>query len=394
MLTPSRKEQIVELCRELVRIRSYSGEEDQVIEKVKGVMQEFGFDEVVIDGYGSIVGHLKGRRSGKIILFDGHLDTVPVSDPGQWNHDPFGAEIQNGRIYGRGTSDMKGAVSAMLCAAAYFAEDFQKDFFGDLYVAGVVQEECFEGVASKKVSEMVKPDYVVIGEASHCNLKRGQKGRAEIIVETFGKTAHSANPQQGINAVYKAVKLIDRIKRIEVAHHEILGEGILELTDVKSSPYPGESVLPDRCSITFDRRLLVGETRKSVLRPLWEIIKELEKEDPEFKAEVYYARGEDICYTGEKIRSERFFPGWLFDETDDYVQEVYQALKDVGLDPEISTYRFCTNGSHYAGEAGIKTVGFGPSLETLAHTVDEYIEIEQLLLAAEGYYGIMKKILI
>ena len=281
----------------------------------------------------------------------------------------------------------------MISAASYFAKDIDGDFAGDIYVAGVVFEECFEGVASRSVSSIVNPDYVVIGEASELNLKRGQRGRAEIVVETYGKSAHSANPKEGINAVYKMTKLIERIKQLQPPVQSILGEGILELTDIKSFPYPGASVVPEKCCATYDRRLLVGENKESVLQPLKNIIAEMEEQDPEFKAAVYYAKGEEKCYIGAFIEGERFFPGWLYDEKDEFVQAALAGLRDAGLQPEITHYSFCTNGSHYAGEAGIKTIGFGPSKENIAHTVNEYIEIEQLVKATEGYYAIIKSVL-
>jgi len=281
----------------------------------------------------------------------------------------------------------------MLCAGAYFAEDTNRDFSGDIYVSGVVHEECFEGIAARKISERVKPDYVVIGEASECNIKRGQRGRAEIVVETLGKPAHSANPQNGINAVYKMTKLIERIRNIEMTHDDFLGDGILELTDIKSSPYPGASVVPDNCRATYDRRLLVGETKESVLKPIFNIIEELEKEDPDFKAKAYYAKGEEKCYNGETIEGERFFPGWVYDEQDEYIQNAYKSLREMGINPIITNYSFCTNGSHYAGELGIKTIGFGPSKENLAHIIDEYIEVDQLLKVTVGYYAIAKSVL-
>ncbi|WP_278382363.1 YgeY family selenium metabolism-linked hydrolase, partial [Clostridium tyrobutyricum] len=248
-------------------------------------------------------------------------------------------------------------------------------------------------VASRKISARVKPDYVVIGEASNCNLKIGQRGRAEILVETFGKPAHSANPEKGINAVYKMNKLIEAIRKLKLSTHPFLGDGILELTDIKSSPYPGASVVPDYCRATFDRRLLVGETRESVLKPIQDIIKKLEGEDAEFKAKVSFSKGKERCYTGNEIEGERFFPGWLYDRKDEFVEKAYNGLKKAGIDPEITHYSFCTNGSHYAGEAGIKTIGFGPSKENLAHTVNEYIEISQLTKAVEGYYTIVKEVL-
>lgn len=392
MLTEARKSELVYYCQELIKAKSYSGEEKAAGACLAAAFKNLGFDEVVIDEYGNVVGRIKGNRPGKTILFDGHIDTVPVPDASQWRHGPFDATLDDGKIYGRGASDMKGAVAAMLCAAGYFAQDTNRDFAGDVYVAGTVHEECFEGVASRSVSAKVKPDYVVIGEASELNLKRGQRGRAEIVVETYGKPAHSANPEQGVNAVYKMTRVIDRIRQLKPGSQPVLGAGILELTDIKSSPYPGASVVPDVCRTTYDRRLLVGETKESVLKPILAVLTALEQEDSTFKAKAYYASGKENCYTGTSIEGERFFPGWLYDETDEFVQTALGGLQKAGLTPKLSHYSFCTNGSHYAGEAGIKTIGFGPSKENLAHTINEYIELEQLFGAAEGYYAIMDSV--
>jgi putative selenium metabolism hydrolase len=389
MLTAERKQLVIALCQELIQRQSYSGDENGVVERMKQAFEALTFDEVFVDGYGSILGRIKGNRPGKALLLDGHIDIVPVPDESKWTHKPFGGEVVDGKIYGRGASDMKGAVSAMIAAAAFFAADTRRDFAGEIYVSGVVFEECFEGVAARKISERVKPDYVVIGESSELNLKRGQRGRAEIVVETFGKPAHSANPRAGVNAVYKMAELIGEIGKLKAPVHEILGEGILELTDIKSSPYPGASVVPDYCRATYDRRLLVGETKASVLLPLLELIGEMKRKDAQFEANAHFASDVQKCYTGEEIRGERFFPGWVMDQDDEFVQVALAGLRSAGLDAEIAQYSFCTNGSHYAGEAGIKTIGFGPSRENLAHTIDEYIEIDQLLKAVDGYYGIL-----
>ncbi|GAB6181319.1 YgeY family selenium metabolism-linked hydrolase [Desulfotomaculum defluvii] len=393
MLTEKRKQELIQLCQELIRQQSYSGEEGKVVKSISEAFKTMGFDNYFVDSYGNVIGQIKGKKPGKRILFDGHIDTVPVPDDAKWVHAPFGGELVDGKIYGRGASDMKGAVSAMIAAAAYFAEDTQRDFAGEIYVAGVVHEEIFEGIAARKISEAVQPDYVVIGEASELNLKRGQRGRAEIVVETFGKPAHSANPEKGINAVLMMSKLIDRIQGLDTQEQEVLGQGILVLTDIKSSPYPGASVVPEYCRATYDRRLLVGETPESVLAPIKTLIAEMEKQDPDFKAKVSFAVGQEKCHTGEIIKGERFFPGWLYDEKDELVQAALTGLREIGLNPEVTHYSFCTNGSHYAGEKGIKTIGFGPSQENLAHTIDEYIELEQLCKGAKGYYAIMKSVL-
>jgi len=393
MLTPERERQVIGLCQALIQQQSYSGQEDGVARCMQQAFREFGYDEEFVDSYGSVLGLIRGKHPGKKILLDGHIDTVPVPDASKWTHAPYGGELEGGKIYGRGASDMKGAVSAMIAASAFFAADTVKTFAGEIYVSGVVHEECFEGIAARKISERARPDYVVIGEASELNLKRGQRGRAEIVVETFGKPAHSANPRVGINAVYKMAELIREIAKLPEPEHLVLGRGILELTDIKSSPYPGASVVPDYCRATYDRRLLVGETKESVLKPLQELIGSMKRRDPQFEAKVHFASDVQKCYTGAEIGGERFFPGWVFDRDDEFVQSALAGLRSAGLNPEITQYSFCTNGSHYAGEAGIKTIGFGPSRENLAHTIDEYIDVAQLFAATKGYYGILRAVL-
>lgn len=394
MLEKSRESEVIDLCQRLVRAKSYSGEENLVALELSEFFKRKGFDDIRVDKYGNLIGVMKGKYPGKKIVFDGHMDTVPVGNEADWRYPPFGAEIHDEKIYGRGTSDMKGAVAAMACAAANFARDKNREFTGEIYVAGVVHEECFEGIAARSISEAVKPDYVIIGEASNLNLKTGQRGRAEIKIETFGIPAHSANPEKGMNAVYKMSKVIEAVRQLEPTTHPVLGKGILELTDIKSNPYPGASVVPEYCAATYDRRLLVGETKISVLKPIEELLDQLRAEDTDLKVKVSYAVGKEKCYTDGIIEGERFFPGWLFDKEEPFVTEVQKELVRMGFNPEITQYNFCTNGSHYAGEAGIMTLGMGPSLENLAHTINEYIEIEQLTRVTEAYYGIMKALLV
>jgi putative selenium metabolism hydrolase len=393
MLKEEEKDKVVGLCQALIQSKSYSGEEKEVAEILKTFFEDHGFDEVTIDQYGNVIGTIRGRQKGPKILFDGHIDTVPVVNAEKWTHDPFGAEIDKGRIYGRGASDMKGAVAAMAVAAASFSQATDKNFAGEIHVAGVVHEECFEGVAARAISKVVRPDYVVIGEASNLNLKVGQRGRGEIVVETFGIPAHSASPEKGLNAVYAMAKVIDAIREIVPPDHPVLGKGILELTDIKSMPYPGASVVPEYCKATYDRRLLVGETKESVLEPIKARLNQLMMNDESIKANVSYATGKERCYTGNTIEGERFFPGWLYDQNEAWVQSVKESLEGMGYTPEITQYNFCTNGSHYAGEAQIKTIGLGPSDEKLAHTIDEYIEIDQLTKVTECYTGVMKALL-
>jgi len=393
MLTTEREKKLIDLSSSLIRTRSYSGEEKQIILQLQRIFKDKGCSDIHIDEFGSITACFKGKRHGRKLLFDTHVDTVPVTDPSLWKYDPFGGEVVNGRIYGRGSSDMKGALAAVITAVECFIEDTGNDFGGEIVISGVVHEESFEGIGSRKISSRVKPDIVVIGEATHLNLACGQRGRAEIVVETFGRPAHSANPKAGVNAVYKMTKLIEAIQQLSVSRHPVLGQGILELTDIKSSPYPGLSVIPEYCRATFDRRLLIGDTAANVIAQIEKLIKKFKSLDPDFQARVSYCFGREMCYTGSEIEAERFFPAWLYDEGEEFLQTAYQGLKKTGLNPEMTTYSFCTNGSHYAGEAAVKTMGFGPSRESQAHVDDEYIEVSQLKGACFGYYGIMSGLL-
>jgi len=380
------------LCRTLIASPSVSGEEAGVAAALADFFRVNGASEIITDRCGNLIGVFRGDRPGKTTLFDGHMDTVPVADEAEWTHPPYAAEISEGRLYGRGASDMKCALACMAAAAAAHWQKTGGHFAGTVAVAGVVHEECFEGVAAREISARIRPDLVVIGEASECNLKIGQRGRAEIVLETFGKSAHSASPQKGVNAVYHMAELVRRIQKILPPQSGDLGPGILELTDIKSEPYPGASVVPRYCRATYDRRLLVGETKQSVLAPLLRLLDEAKKEIPQLCAKVSFAQGEQRCYTGEIVRGERFFPGWSFSEDELFVQDVLKGLREGGVSPGIARYNFCTNGSHYAGEAGIPTVGFGPSAETLAHTRDEWISLDEIKTALGGYAGILNRL--
>mgnify|MGYP000846053214 CR=1 FL=1 len=387
------REALVAFCREMIKKPSLSGRERDVADLLEREMRALGFDSVERDGYGNVIGRVRLGDGGKRILFEGHMDHVDVADPSLWTHAPYSADVSGGKIYGRGTTDMKGNLSAMTQAAG-LAKRNLRGICGEVVVAGCVHEECFEGVASESIGSRCAPDCVVIGEPSSLNLMRGQRGRAEVVLETYGRSAHSSSPEVGVNAVKAMVPLLARLERRFVPdEHPVLGKGIMELTDIISTPYPGASVVPKKCKVTFDRRLLTSDTEEHVLEQVRHVIDELIAEGSDLKASVSIARGADTCYTGEKIEAARFAPAWLYEEDHWFVAAALNGLRSVGLEPKVGHYAFCTNGSYYAGKAGIPTIGFGGSKEHLAHVVDEYIEIEQLERACDGYLGIVRSVL-
>lgn len=388
-----REKELIEFCKEVIRIPSPSGKEEKVAKFLKNKMESLGFDSVVIDDYGSVVGIIEGCTKGKTVLIDGHIDNVDVIDEKDWNHAPWGAEVEDGKIYGRGTSDMKGSVVAAIAAASNFLKDTKRNFKGRVAVSCTVHEECFEGISSRKVSDYVKPDYVIIGEATTSTVKIGQRGRAEVVVETNGVSCHSSNPEKGNNAVYQMMYVIEEIRKIKPNEHPLLGKGIAELTDIISFPYPGASVVPSKCIATFDRRTLVGETEETILSEFNRAIENAKEKHSEINAKCYLNIGEAKCWTGETIKAKRYYPAWVVDENSSFVQKAVSALKKAGIDTSISHFSFCTNGSHFCGEKGIPTIGYGPSLETLAHVRDEYIEISELVKASRGFEEILKALL-
>lgn len=380
-------DELIQLTQQAVRIQSYSGEEQEVAQLLYDKMQEMGYDECWIDAYGNVIGKICGTGEGQSVLFDGHMDTVPINSPEKWTFDPFRAEISDGKMYGRGTSDMKGAVCGAVIAGGSIAREIQQTGNrpkGDIFISCSVHEEIFEGGALGKVIDQVHPDVVIIMEPSDLQLSIGQLGRAEILVSSHGKSAHSSRPESGVNAIYELVPVLQALQSCTPPVHEQLGQGITVVTDIKSSPYPGVSIVPDLCTITIDRRLLVDETEEAVL----DTYRQLCPEEGSYSFEV--AEANLPCFTGETLSGKRFFPGWLLDSEHPVIASALEALQASGQTPALTTYKFCTNGSYSAGIANIPTIGYGPSDASLVHIVDEYIELDQLTKAAEGFMALAK----
>jgi putative selenium metabolism hydrolase len=370
----------------LIAEESLSGHEERVAEMVAAEMRKLGM-EVEVDELGNVVGVIDAGP-GPCVLVDSHMDTVGVTDPSAWPHSPRGERVGD-RIYGRGSMDMKGPLAASVYGAALLKERLQS---GKVVVSASVAEELVEGPATVQVARRVNPDYTIICEATALKVATGQRGRAEVTVEIQGRPTHSSRPELGVNAAEAMADLIVALREVRPPRHEVLGEGILVLTDIISRPYPGLSVVPDGCIATFDRRTLPGETDDDVLRPVRQVIeKELPRTGAKGSAKI--AEDEFRTYKGAKIRAPNFAPAWYLSPDSALVAAAVQALQDAGLPAEITHYAFCTNGSGTCGVLGIPTLGFGPGDEQMAHRVDEYIELSELASAARGYAAIVTRLL-
>ena len=386
MALPFDELSLVACARALVKIPSVLGHEDAMAIRVRDEMQKLAFDAIETDEAGNVIGVVNGATSGPTLLFDAHMDTVDVVPREVWAHDPFGAELVDGRIYGRGSSDMKGALAAMLHAAGCVDRGRLR---GCIVVSASVGEEQIEGAALRCVMDRYHPDFVVIGESSNLNLVRAGRGRAEFILKSHGRPSHASSPAQGLNAVHEMCRVIAEIEALQMSAHSFVGSGVMCLTDIISIPYPAHSVVPSGCQVTYERRLIPGETREALVDELHAACERAKAGDTTIElASIHYK-----TYTGIEWREEKWYPPWELSEDSSFVRSAKAGLDAAGFSPSFASYQFCTNAAYSAGVAHVPTIGFGPSSEHLAHITDEYLEVAQLTGACRGYMAISESVL-
>ena len=378
-------DRLTTFARDIVRIPSLSGEEEQVAGRIEAEMKALAFDSVWTDDVGNVIGVLEGAQPGPTIVFDAHTDTVGVSPGVPWAMDPFSGQVTQDSLHGRGAADMKGALAAMVYGISALDKARLR---GKAVVSASVMEEVLEGVALEKVIAQTGADFVVIGEASDLQLVRGGRGRAEIHLTTTGRPSHSSAPQMGRNAVLDMMRVVAAVEDLALDEHPQMGPAIFALTDIISEPYPGHSVIPSICRVTYDRRLLPGESAANVLADITQ-----RPELAEIRLDARVGLGEYTSYTGHTFATEKFFPAWLADDNDPFVTGSLAALHGVGIQADLNAYRFCTNAAFSAGVAGIPTIGFGPATEADAHIINEKLKLEDLIAAAQGYRAISESIL-
>jgi putative selenium metabolism hydrolase len=378
----SHAEALAKFLQDLVRIPSLSTHEEAVALRLADEMRNAGFDEVWTDRIGNVIGRIGAGRGPKL-LFDGHMDTVDVGDPARWAVPPYDAVIRDGVLYGRGACDMKGGLAAMVYAAKALLNS-NIELKGDLYVAGVVQEEPFEGGAARVLieEEGLRPDFVVLGEPSNLQIKIGHRGRMEIKVEVHGQAAHASSPELGDNAIHNAARLIFGMELLapRLASDPFLGQGTIAVTQIESEA-ASRNAIPDCCTFYVDRRLTLGETERKALAEVQNIVS-----TEEVDAQVQITEYRATSYTGYDCRARASFPAWVMPEDSPLVQATVRSVRDtLGYRPRIGRWGFSTDGAYTAGVANIPTVGFGPGEERYAHTQDEQIRLNDVVDAARVY---------
>ncbi|EQD60675.1 acetylornithine deacetylase or succinyl-diaminopimelate desuccinylase [mine drainage metagenome] len=362
---------VVELTKELIDIPSESARDGEVgvAKYVTDYLKGIGLEPELITFNSNNANVIVSIGSGEGLMFNGHMDTVPLGDPSLWTNGISAAVIDD-KVYGRGASDMKGGIACMLAALANlgiakkqlkrrllftFVANEETDFRGSDYLLDN-RKELFEGVK-----------YGIIGEASFINskinLQTAQKGAISLEVTFRGKAAHGSRPWLGDNAIVKAARFITEYQKLADSFEvtdELLGKGTANISIVNGGN--AINVVPDSCKVSIDRRIVPGETPELAIAQVKEVIKRLgieaDVEMPVSRNAFRLADDSPIITIMKRIIGEDF-----------------NTIGATGY----------TEAELYKAKAGIDSVVFGPGEKEIIHQADEYVTIGNLRKTQEVY---------
>ena len=384
-IAPETQRELVEFAQELVRIRSLSGQEEPIQRCIEAKMLALGYDEVIIDRMGNLLGRIgDGPRS---ILFDSHVDTVEVKDEEKWDAPPFSGAIVNGRLYGRGSVDMKGSIAASIYAAA-MAKRGGLTEGKRVYVSCSVFEEDCDGENLKQMFRelQLRPDCVIICEPSANKIALGHKGKAQISIKTYGVSAHGSAPEKGVNAIYEMAEII---QRVEQRNLELMkrGEprGTLVMSQI-SSVAASLNAVPSECEVYLDRRTVPGETETDIRQ---EIDRLIAGKNASWSIGTLHR----TSWTGLGITYEPFHPAWQIGLDHALTKACIAAYQaQFGVEPvDFDFWDFSTNAVTPVS-MGIPTIGFGPGDHKLAHMVNEHCPVNEIVDACGFYARLISRI--
>jgi acetylornithine deacetylase len=313
----------------------------------------------------NVIGILRGYDNGKSLMLNGHMDTVGIND---MKIEPFYPKYENGKVYGRGSIDMKSGLSAMLIAINTIINSGIK-LKGNVILAFVADEEYM----SKGTEALIKKyhtDAAIVCEPTNLEIGIAHKGFAWIKVEVFGKAAHGSQPLLGIDAIIKASKFLNEIENfaenvLSKKVHPLLGSPSIHASKIHGGTEI--STYPNYCKIELERRTLPNEDEKTIEKEIKNLIEKISNKDKQFKAE-----------------SEIFFSRSAFeiDKNELIINSLVRAYEKVlGRKPKFTGLSFWTDGS-ILKESNIPTVIFGPSGEGL-HASIEFVDFKSIIYVAQ-----------
>jgi succinyl-diaminopimelate desuccinylase len=382
------RDEIVALASRLIAVPSTSGEERAIMEDVARWCDEVGLQYQTIASdpdRPNVIVTVGDPTSGPTIVMNGHLDTVPVSDPVAWKSGPYDPTVSDDgrKLIGRGASDMKSSVAVMLyvaqllkdaplngCVQVHVVSDEETNGkFGTLFVLDEIA-----------AGRLPRPDYCLIGEKSDLKVRNAERGLLAIDVTVLGRASHTAAARvTGVNAIAKAAKAIVALDTDIDRFHPAVGKPVISINTIQAGV--AHNVVPGECTFSIDRRLIPGETRDSAVAEIVAKLDAIAADDPNFRYEL----------TIDPQRNH--IPANITDEDSPLVQAVQASIRAVtGQEPEyFVAWAGATDGRFYR-QAGIDTVGYGPGGEN-AHGANEAVNIDDLITQARVYVETVQRVM-
>jgi acetylornithine deacetylase/succinyl-diaminopimelate desuccinylase family protein len=364
------------ILTDLVRTRSQNPVDGEaaVGAYIATFLEHLGLDvtmQEVFPGRANVVARLRGAGGdGQTLAFNTHMDTVPQGTG--WTRNPFGGEIVDGNLYGRGSADAKGPLAAFLAAIEAIVSSGVR-LRGDLLMTAVVDEETGSAGARKLVPTL-DADLALVGEPTSMNVGIAHRGSLRPVVVVNGRTAHSSRPEQGVNAIYQSVPVlqafIDYAVRIRNRSHPLCGSASAAVTMMSAGV--AENVIPGRCELTLDRRMVPGEIEEEVVAEIEAVL-----------------AGVRTSQAGVEVQIERFLattgsaselePGHPL-----VALAVECATAAAGKPAEIIGLSGACDMTHFRAR-GIPCAVLGPGDSAQAHQPDEHISVRELNEGALAY---------
>jgi succinyl-diaminopimelate desuccinylase len=384
-LTPAEAQDALDLVRDLLRTSSVNppGNEAAVVEILRARATAWDLPAEVVEvlpGRPNLIVTLAGTGERPAVLLSGHSDTVP---PGAvpWEHDPFSAALADDAVWGRGATDMKAGLAAMLVAlAAAKRRGWQPK--GDVRLAVTIGEEvdCAGAKHLRDTGGLDGVGWIVIGEPTNLDVVAAHRGAIWLEIVGRGKTAHGSAPHLGINAIDHVVTLLrwlaDRFPKLAFTPHDLLAPPTMNLGTISGGVKT--NVVADSCVATVDLRTVPGQDHDAIVREVRDMAAELESTTPGLKLEVNAANNVPPIETPVGHPLIR------------HAAEAVEAVR--GTAPRVRGATYYTDGGMWIGRE-IPMVIFGPGDDTLAHQPNERVPVPHLAQATRGYLALLDRLL-
>jgi putative selenium metabolism hydrolase len=371
---------MIGFAQRLVQTPSLPGEEREIAELTVGELRVLGYDDVWIDRAGNAIGVLRGTGGGPSVQFNAHLDHVSPGDHALWPRPPFGGIVEDGVLYGRGASDVKGAMATQVYLVPVLKEAGLRPT-GDVYVVGVVLEEV-GGYGSAVLAREAPTDVAVLAEATNNGLRRGHRGRTFVQVRFTGLSVHASAPERGHNPHYAAARFLLRLESLPMVKDATFGGSSVAPTLIETDQTSG-NVTPGTIDLYLDWRNVPGESAERILAKLAPLARAVEAEVAGISIGLDVVGRPVRTYTG----LEAELPATRgFETPADH--PVLLRAKDsleatLGRPVEVGTWTFATDGGHL-DHHGITTIGFAPGEERFAHTIHDQVDLAKMREALLG----------